>query len=417
MIQAGRRITMKVAAILEQIKKTRGSNAKIDILKSNSKNSQLKKALKYGLDPFINFNVVKVPKVVNREVYGDESTKWCRFFDAADSCASREVTGNAAVDLMHRTFSSVSDADEKWMRKILKKHLAIGASTKTINKVFPGLISTFEVQLAETWHEKHVKKLPGKIRIEPKLDGIRCLAVVRSGECQMFARSGKLITNFDAAIGAQLANLPDGVYDGEIMSNDFTALMRQVHRKKNVDVSSAYLALFDAVTLEEWDSKKGTSPLRDRRRRLEKICNEHSLDGVLLVEQKEIDCETGAISAQQKIWEEQGYEGAMVKNPDAVYKFGRSRGMLKVKSFHDIDLEVIGFKEGTGKHRDKLGSILVDFRGVEVNVGSGFDDEQRSEIWNNRDNYLGMTAECRYQEITPDGSLRFPTFVCWRLDK
>ena len=65
----------------------------------------------------------------------------------------------------------------------------------------------------------------------------------------------------------------------------------------------------------------------------------------------------------------------------------------------------------------KLGSILVDCNGVEVNVGSGFKDDQRTEIWANRDSYLGMTAECRYQEMTEDGSLRFPTFVYWRLDK
>ena len=91
--------------------------------------------------------------------------------------------------------------------------------------------------------------------------------------------------------------------------------------------------------------------------------------------------------------------------------------MIKVKSFFDVDLMVIDFKEGTGRHSGKLGSILVDFNGVEVNVGSGFDDDMRAQVWDNRHEYLGMTAEVRYQEITPDGSLRFPTFVCWRTDK
>ena len=59
----------------------------------------------------------------------------------------------------------------------------------------------------------------------------------------------------------------------------------------------------------------------------------------------------------------------------------------------------------------------MEFEGVEVYVGSGFDDEMRDEVWKNQSGYLGMTAEVRYQEVTPDGSLRFPTFVCWRTDK
>jgi DNA ligase-1 len=201
------------------------------------------------------------------------------------------------------------------------------------------------------------------------------------------------------------------------MDDDFTALMRQVRRKTDADVSNSYLSVFDYVTLDEWNTRMGAHSMKYRRKFLEGVFEDHELKGVHLIEQKEVDRTMEAISTEQIRWEGLGYEGAMVKSPDAVYKFGRSKHMLKVKSFHDIDLEVIGFKEGTGKHVGKLGSILVDCKGVEVNVGSGFNDEQRVEIWENRERYLGMTAECRYQEMTEDGSLRFPTFVHWRLDR
>ena len=107
----------------------------------------------------------------------------------------------------------------------------------------------------------------------------------------------------------------------------------------------------------------------------------------------------------------------MVKDVAAPYLFGRGHEVMKLKAFHDADLQIEGFIEGTGKHEGKLGSVLVRFEGVEVQVGSGFSDELREQIWADQDAFLGRMIEVRYQEITPDGSLRFPTFKCFRNDR
>ena len=128
---------MTISKIFTMLKEAQGTNLKKEILKSHESNEPLKKALKYGLDPFLPFNVVKVPKVESRLEYPlTESMAWEEFFTVADECSSRQVTGNAAIDRVYTCFSSVSENSERWMRKILKKHLAIGASTKTINKVY-----------------------------------------------------------------------------------------------------------------------------------------------------------------------------------------------------------------------------------------------------------------------------------------
>lgn len=407
---------------LSLITQTQGTNAKLALLVEHD-TSELRRVLNYGLDGFYHFNVVKVPKVKsNRVPIGTDSEQWQRFFDAADQCARREVTGNAAVDLLHAVFQSVTPEAEKWMRNVLDKRLTLGVAVKSVNKVFPGLVDTFEVQLAEKMTDKILQKLPDTVYIEPKLDGIRCLAIVEDNGCTLYARSGKPITNFDDTIGRELSSLPVGVYDGEIMDEDFTALMRQARRKENVDVSGSYLVLFDAIELGEWDARTGREPFKHRRQRLVGALEGRDFQFLRLVEQRDIYKSPDIIDGQHREFVAQGYEGAMVKNPDAPYCFGRSDAVIKVKSFFDADLTVVGFKEGTGKHVGKLGSILVDFEGNEVNVGSGFDDEQREEVWRNQDKYLGMTAEVRYQEVTLDSkgnpnSLRFPTFVCWRLDK
>lgn len=407
---------MNISDILNKINETQGTNAKLDILRLHSKNETLKNVLKFAFDSFINFNIVKVPKVQNRMPL-DDSEQWKLFFDNSMKCSRREVTGNAAIALMVKTFQQCSQETEVWMRAILEKHLNFGISTKSINKIFPKLIKVFDVQLAEKLTDDVYEKLPNELVIEPKLDGIRCLAVVKNGIVDLYARSGKPISNFHETIENDLVTLQNGVYDGEIMDKDFTALMRQIHRKTSADVKDSYFSIFDFIELEEWENTKGTRKYTERRRSLEKIMIDKKFKYLRLVEQMKIPKNLGIIDSVHKEFVVQGYEGAMIKNPNATYNFGRSDAVIKVKSFFDEDLVVIGFKEGTGRHAGSLGSILVDFNGVNVNVGSGFDDEQRKEIFNNRSKYLGMIACVKYQEITADGSLRFPTFEHWRLDK
>ena len=105
--------------------------------------------------------------------------------------------------------------------------------------------------------------------------------------------------------------------------------------------------------------------------------------------------------------------------PDKDFKsrYGKDWKSVKIATAMNMLKKKHGFKEGTGKHQGKLGSFLVDYKGVEVNVGSGLNDELREQIWKDKDSHIGRIIEVRYQEETPDGSLRFPTFVCFRNDK
>ena len=409
---------MNVVDILTQIKDSAGTNAKKAILQDHSDNELLKRVLKYGMDSFTPFNIVKVPKTKNRFVASEEQARWQAFFEVADLCASRAYSGNFAIQMMGDAFCIVTEDEEKWMRKILKKHLAIGASTKTVNKIFPGLIPTFEVSLAQKFEEK---RIVGKeyVGVEAKLDGIRCFAVVQEGKALLFARSGKLISNFDSTIGRELLKLGDGCYDGELMGEDFVAIMRQAYRKDDVNTDGTYLALFDYLPLEEWKSGIAKMSCHDRGETLlDKLSdNDVDLDIIQPVERFYISANYDEIKLLHDEFVEEGYEGAMIKDLEAPYKFGRGYEIMKMKEFHDVDLPIESLEEGTGKHVGKLGSVRVNLNGVDVNVGSGFSDELREKIWADQDSFVGRIIEVRYQEITPDGSLRFPTFVCFRNDR
>ncbi len=114
-------------------------------------------------------------------------------------------------------------------------------------------------------------------------------------------------------------------------------------------------------------------------------------------------------------------EGLML-NTDVPYYRTRHRGILKVKQFYTMDLPVIGAEEGSGRLSGTLGALMLEYKGNEVRVGSGFSAEQRRAYWQNRENLPMCMCEVKYKEISCDKntgleSLQFPVFVRLREDK
>lgn len=412
---------MKVVEILEKIKATSKSTEKLAIMKDHADNIYFKSALHYASNPFKPFHVAKVPRVKASERathFLSEEIAWPSFYSLLDNCASRAVTGNSAINSLYSLFKTVDKDTESWMRKILKKHLAIGVSIKSINKAFPGFIPTFEVTLAQKFDMKRIGNRP-TVAVEPKLDGIRCFTIVEGEAAIMLARSGKPITNFNDTILKEIVKMGDGCYDGELMGKDFITLMRQAYRKEDADTTNTYLALFDFLPIQEWNSKKSVTSCKERFEMLLDRLSDSNVDLELVQPVERVECNSDyeEIKTEHDVYVKDGYEGAMIKFLDAPYKFGRGYEVMKMKAFHDVDLPITGLLEGTGKHAGKLGSFQVDYQGVEVQVGSGLTDSLREEIWADQESFLGRIIEVRYQEVTPDGSLRFPTFVCFRNDR
>ena len=149
------------------------------------------------------------------------------------------------------------DTDEwnNWYRRILIKDLKCGVSEKTINKVCKKnnatdyMIPVFSCMLAHD-SANHEKKLVGKKMLDYKLDGVRVLAVYNKDidTCTMYSRNGKEFHNFvhiENEIRDHLASkfTESMVLDGEMVSSSFQALMKQVHRKDNVEATDAKYAI------------------------------------------------------------------------------------------------------------------------------------------------------------------------------
>jgi len=102
-----------------------------------------------------------------------------------------------------------------------------------------------------------------------------------------------------------------------------------------------------------------------------------------------------------------GGEGLMLREPGSVYEIGRSSTLVKVKSFHDAEAVVLAHQPGKGKHKGKLGAVVVQLEdGTEFSVGTGFSDAERAAPPS-----VGSMITFRYQELSDGGVPRFPSFV------
>jgi DNA ligase-1 len=107
-----------------------------------------------------------------------------------------------------------------------------------------------------------------------------------------------------------------------------------------------------------------------------------------------------------------GGEGLMLRQPCSKYEPGRSTTLLKVKTFHDADAVVVEHVAGKGRHKGRLGALVVRMPDdTEFSVGTGFSDRERQSP-----PPVGSTITFRYQELSTGGVPRFPSFVRLRKD-
>jgi DNA ligase-1 len=387
------------------------------------------------LDNLYTFGVKQVPEKTEA---GGQGLSWDNFRQLAEALYRRELTGHAARDAIDLAIGVATQ--EQWngfYRRILIKDLRCGVSEKTVNKVLKKFkdilpVPVFECALAQD-SANHEAKMTGKKLVEMKLDGVRCLTVVdhENRTVTQYTRNGKILENF-THITESLSKHVDQfqrsyVLDGEIVSDSFQSLMRQVHRKTDVQAQDAKLMLFDIIPLFEFKQGKSTMGQRRRSNFLKEF--RHIFDecgSIEIVPQREFnfDVLTDEIEYQDYMKElvEAGLEGVMIKDPDAVYECKRSTNWMKSKPWIELSLEVVGYEEGTGRNIDRLGALICegedDGKKISVHCGSGFSDSDRSELWAGRDSLVGQVVEVRADAVTQnqDGSysLRFPRFKTFR---
>jgi len=380
-----------------------------------------------ALDGFRTWGIQKVP-VAKKDGPGIPEAE---FLSVLKQMEERELTGDSmrgmVQDLCDR---SKMEEWNDWYRRILIKDLRCGVTHKTINKHSTMKVPVFECMLADD-SKKHEKKMVGEVIVEPKLDGVRVITIcdVDKDEVKMFSRNGKELSNFPKILqqfDEMLDQMSESmVFDGEVMSDDFQTLMREIHRKGGAKTDDAILNVFDCLPLEDFKEGECGLSITKRKQLLDDYNFGPNISKVEVVKMNLSDDDGQKQFADyNKLCIDKGFEGIMVKPISGVYECKRSSLWLKVKPFIEVSLTVIGVEQGTGRNADKLGALIVegkdDDKFIRTNVGSGLSDTDRETYWNARDKLVGQVVEVRADAITQnqdakdEWSLRFPRFLRFR---
>ena len=398
---------------------------KESVVEQHITNNMFLWGLRKALDPLVTFGVKEVP--VKKDPTG-AGLPFDDFDKLVTALQNRTLTGHAARDAILVAMAKATQEEwNDWYRRILIKDLRCGVSVKTVNGVKKNTVPVFGCMLAHDG-AKHPKKITGECFVEYKYDGVRVIAIVQNGSATLYSRNGKILSNFphiEEALGKP--EFEGLVFDGEVMSDDFQTLMKQVHRKEGAQTEDSYLAVFDMLTLAEFNAGGTDMTAFERRERL--INYQPYFSYRLQLVQAinlDLDSEDGqlAFKNMNKQALEEGYEGLMIKPVHEGYKCKRSHAWLKIKPFIEVTLKVVSLEEGTGKNEGLLGALVVegedDGKFFHLNVGSGLTDENREQIWANQDSVIGQLVEIRAdaatqsQDADDTWSLRFPRFKTFR---
>lgn len=404
---------------------------KQDVLTKYKDDEVIQRYLKIAYDPYVVFGIStkKLSKMARPFDWFHAATVF-ELFDYLTEHNTGTLEDIAACQEMMFCAAELDPTLECLLSDLICKDLSIGCDAKTINSVIPDLIPTFNVMLAEKYFDKP-ERVEGKaFALTTKIDGGRIIALKENGQVSFYTRAGQRYEGLVDLEAEMLAKMPDNLcLDGEItLLNDQGIPSKEAYKqamkitRKDGEKHGVKMKVFDCMTAEEFRNQRCKYDYVTRRADVELLFSTRPFGYFELLQILYVGSDTSMITKflDEAIANDQ--EGIMINICDAPYEFKRTTNLLKVKKMQTLDLQIIGFEEGSGKYAGTLGAILVRYKnGNTVKVGSGFTDWLRSEIWNNRNKYLDRICEIQYFEETTnqDGgeSLRFPIFKDFRYDK
>ena len=415
----------------EEIRSSNSRKFKQEVLQKYKDDEVIQKYLKIAFDPYTVYGISK--KKLSKDVEVTASWWASSIFELFEYLTKHNTGRDLDVKVCQIALESVAFEDQKaaaLLETLICKDLAIGCDAKTINSVIPNLIPTFNVQLAQKFFEKPEKVIGKHFAVTTKIDGGRIIAIKDNGQVSFYTRAGQRYEGLVDLEREMLDTLPDGtVLDGEITILDNKGIPSKEAYKRAMKITRSdgekhglKMICFDAMYIDEWKTQTCTHDYTERRLLLQGLMSTHPhvYFEVLPVLYAGDDTARILELLDEAIANQE--EGIMINICDAPYEFGRTWSLMKVKKMNTLDLEIVGYEEGTGRLAGTLGAIHVRYKnGNIVKVGSGFTDELRALIWLEPSDFVGKIVEIQWFEETTnaDGgiSLRFPVFKDFRPDK
>jgi DNA ligase-1 len=429
--------------LLKQLESLTGNGSqksKQDLIKSN-----IDEELKYILDICFNpFVTTKLHKLPSSEILLESNPNlWENFRSLLEELkiapAANDNLRGRASDLISTRISEDHTEDielRSVLMKIITKRMNIGIGAKLINKALGyELIPDPSVMLATDDHEaiENWKK----IYCEEKYDGVRVIAICKSGEISYFTRAfneldATCLSRITFSLKTAMINSGQGIlgdwfFDGELtdlnrksVSGKVTQILRGT-APKNIDDDMLF-NVFDFEEIMTLNHGSGVLDYLTRRATLKKVISFLPDNSpVVLARMWEVDDSSEVAEIYKKIVADGG-EGVICKS-NSVYECKRSKTWIKLKEINDCDLIVSGWYPGEGKREGYIGGFICkDASGtLNVKVGSGFTDNDLKVLSETPDQHIGKIIAVQYNVTIEDKhgnrSLFLPRFIEIRNDK
>lgn len=419
----------RALAVLELFERSGGKRkVKEEAIAANLKCKALKRCVEYAYNPYKNYFVTpgRAKKSFIKKDAPPSAERLSNFLSVLDRLSAREVTGNAARDLLDDAIANGNEAERKWFRRIASRDFKSGIGVGTFNKFWPECVPSFEVALAEKYGD-HEVEFP--VWGEIKFDGHRMVVLYNAedGTLVNLSRGGKEKSNVGHIldeVATLVQHMPEGfesfVLDGELFGEKFNDVGLAT-RKVTAETAEAAKALkfwvFDLVPLSAFREGEYAEPLKKRRKRLREVLGKVGSTNYIRLSRRVVlnnEEEVGAYYAKAV---EDGHEGVMIKDPNSPYVCDRSPHWLKLKPSHDVSVTVVEVIRGKHKNADRMGAIRVRMpdSDVETNVGGGWRDDCRGHhrgpclpeawdcrvcLWKHRKKIRGWIFDAKAEKTT-----------------
>ena len=422
--------------IFEKLAATSSRLEKEAILREEVSNLTLRRVLHLALDPYTQFYIRRImpykPGIRSTHLTLDQA------LDELDKLSTRTLTGNAGIQHLHWILESLDVDDAKVIERVIEKDLRCGVSEATVNKIWRNLIPTYPVMLASGYEDRLMAAMRYPAIAQLKLDGMRFNAIVSHGAVEFRSRNGKII-QLHGRLEEEFATLArklssetqtgEAVFDGELVVKDASGIMNR--QKGNGILNKAVKGTIsekeaDMVHATIWDiipinAFKVGFYNKYYKERFDILTRTELPEKISLVESFTVKSEDEAREHFERYLAE-GQEGIILKDGWGLWEDKRTKTQIKFKGELECDLLCVDWQEGTGKNVGRLGALVLQSADnvINVNVGSGFTDEQRDKY--TKTNTVGKIVAVKYNarirdKKTNQESLFLPVFLELREDK
>ena len=411
---------IEVKDSIDELINTQGTLAKSELLKNIiTKGGLDNELIKFLLNDFkvTYLSKSKINKEVSNKVDYENIFSFSDYLDFLNNWVDGTDYSIKTVNY----YAMSSTGDSQFIKDIATKSIRLGVKAKTYNKVAKELkkelIPEFNIQLGTSIDNLKDNYVFKDMYVTEKLDGVRCVAVIKNRNVTLFARSGRVIEGLTDIETVLRANFNNVTLDGELLYNDPMNLAEDTFRKTMEIIGSKgnkkdiIYNVFDVINDKKYKYRRSMLetliPETDFTHKIPLLYHGDDIDKVFKIRDEMI---------------KDGSEGVMINIGDAFYQKKRTKDLIKLKQVNDSDGLVKAIYEGEGKYKNKLGAIDITYKDSIVRIGSGFTDEERVKYWNNPELLVGKVGTYKFTTVSHNEkddtvNLRFGRWVGIRYDK